>query len=247
MSDVTIRKAIFCAIHAQKLYVGKCYWTEITQCPGAQLDYPVPGGNKYRNLDLQVGGVLKIETIKYAHESRRTHIWERLRWRCQAKIKLQTRLLVREGAPHQQTRNCLKINKERRKKIGRGSQMGAWHQDRLAYWPSVEIYNFDFDLNRIIRSAVSHWLESLRTHNHIFTVSFETPPIWRVRYSYLYPPEQGDPVIPRALRSLFVASYYSQGYGISILTRLYTGILSSERVLHSDKKATFPQKPSDGK
>jgi hypothetical protein len=25
------------------------------------------------------------------------------------KLKVQTRLLVREGAPHQQTRNCLKI------------------------------------------------------------------------------------------------------------------------------------------
>jgi hypothetical protein len=37
--------------------------------------------------------------------------------------KLQTRLLVREGAPHQQTRNCLKIIKER--EIGHGTQMGA--------------------------------------------------------------------------------------------------------------------------
>jgi hypothetical protein len=30
--------------------------------------------NKYRNLALQVGGVSKIETIKYAHESRGTQI-----------------------------------------------------------------------------------------------------------------------------------------------------------------------------
>jgi hypothetical protein len=41
------------------------------------------------------------------------------------KLKLQTRLLVREGAPHQQTRNSLKIIKEIRGKIGRRSQMGA--------------------------------------------------------------------------------------------------------------------------
>jgi hypothetical protein len=27
------------------------------------LGYPVPGGNKYKNLALQVGGVSKIETI----------------------------------------------------------------------------------------------------------------------------------------------------------------------------------------
>jgi hypothetical protein len=34
-------------------------------------------------------------------------------------------LLVREGASHQQTRNCPKIIKERRGKIGRESKMGA--------------------------------------------------------------------------------------------------------------------------
>jgi hypothetical protein len=45
--------------------------------------------------------------------------------------KLQTRPLVREGAAHQQIRNYLQIIKERRK-IGRESQMGASHQDRLA-------------------------------------------------------------------------------------------------------------------
>jgi hypothetical protein len=31
------------------------------------LGYPVPGGNKYRNLALLVGGVSKIETINYAN------------------------------------------------------------------------------------------------------------------------------------------------------------------------------------
>jgi hypothetical protein len=34
------------------------------------LGYPVPGGNKYRNLALKVGGVSKIETLNYAHDSR---------------------------------------------------------------------------------------------------------------------------------------------------------------------------------
>jgi hypothetical protein len=38
------------------------------------IAYSVPGGNKYRNLALQVGGVSKIETINYAHESRGTQI-----------------------------------------------------------------------------------------------------------------------------------------------------------------------------
>jgi hypothetical protein len=36
------------------------------------------GGNKYRNLALQVRGVSKIETIKHAHESSGTQILERL-------------------------------------------------------------------------------------------------------------------------------------------------------------------------
>jgi hypothetical protein len=39
-----------------------------SQCLGIELGYLVSGGNKYRNLVLQVGGVLKIETIKYAYE-----------------------------------------------------------------------------------------------------------------------------------------------------------------------------------
>jgi hypothetical protein len=34
----------------------------------------VLGENKYRNLALQVGGVSKIETIKYVHESCGTQI-----------------------------------------------------------------------------------------------------------------------------------------------------------------------------
>jgi hypothetical protein len=33
------------------------------------LDYPFLGGSKYRNLAFQVGGVSKIETIKYVHAS----------------------------------------------------------------------------------------------------------------------------------------------------------------------------------
>jgi hypothetical protein len=36
--------------------------------------YPVPGGNKYRNLALLVCRISKIEAINYAHESRGTQI-----------------------------------------------------------------------------------------------------------------------------------------------------------------------------
>jgi hypothetical protein len=59
------------------------------------------GGNKYKNMTLQVRGVSKIESIKYAHES-----WDSERKKAELKMsskknwKLQTRLLVREGSPH---------------------------------------------------------------------------------------------------------------------------------------------------
>jgi hypothetical protein len=49
---------------------------------------------------------------------------------------VQTRLLVREGAPYKITPNCKK-NKQTMRWIVRGSQMGAWHQDGLADWLSV--------------------------------------------------------------------------------------------------------------
>jgi hypothetical protein len=45
-----------------------------------------------------------------------------------------------------------------------------------------------------------------------FTVSSETPPTWRARSPYLFPPRNRvTQLYPRALGSLFVASYDSQG------------------------------------
>jgi hypothetical protein len=44
----------------------------------------------------------------------------------QKQLKTTDRPLVRESAPHKQPRNCLKkIIKQRRRNVGRGSQMGA--------------------------------------------------------------------------------------------------------------------------
>jgi hypothetical protein len=39
-----------------------------TQFPGVYLGHPVPGGYKYGDLALQVGGVSGIGTIKYGLE-----------------------------------------------------------------------------------------------------------------------------------------------------------------------------------
>jgi hypothetical protein len=66
-------------------------------------------------------GASKIETIRDSDLRKTSLAMPGKNW------KLQTRLIVREGAPRQQTRNCLQIIKERKGKIGRGSRMGAWH------------------------------------------------------------------------------------------------------------------------
>jgi hypothetical protein len=64
-----------------------------TQCPGVYLSYPVPGGYKYGDLALQVGGVSRIGTIKYDLESRGTALA-----RTSSNSIVQIRLLIREDA-----------------------------------------------------------------------------------------------------------------------------------------------------
>jgi hypothetical protein len=54
-------------------------------------------------------------TVMYAHESRRTHSPERLRWRCPATTE------NTNPTSCQRWRNCEKIIKERRRTIGHGS------------------------------------------------------------------------------------------------------------------------------
>jgi hypothetical protein len=63
------------------------------------LGYPVPGGNKYRNLSSRLGGVSKIETIKCAHESRETQTRSRL-YADDAQKQLKTIDFSSERAPH---------------------------------------------------------------------------------------------------------------------------------------------------
>jgi hypothetical protein len=57
----------------------------------------------------------QIREVKYGHETLGIRTRERLRWRRPASsCKLQALPLVREGAQHQQTRNCLKIIKKKK-------------------------------------------------------------------------------------------------------------------------------------
>jgi hypothetical protein len=83
--------------------------------------------------------------------------------------KPQTGLSDREGAPHQQIRNCLEILKERRRKIGRGSQIGAWHQDRLTVGANITLtLSLSKDhLPRII--PIERWaITSIAIHYHTY-------------------------------------------------------------------------------
>jgi hypothetical protein len=57
----------------------------------------------------------------------------------------------------------------------------------------------------------------------LYSLRFETPPTWRARYSYLYPPRNMvAQLYSQTLGSIFVASYNSQGCGGDIRTRLNT-------------------------
>jgi hypothetical protein len=85
-----------------------------TQCPGVYLGHPVPGGYKYGDLALLVGGGLRIETIKYGLESRGT-----AQARTSSNSKLHTRNLVREGATKFRALNCLKKISSRKKNWSR--------------------------------------------------------------------------------------------------------------------------------
>jgi hypothetical protein len=63
-----------------------------THCPGVNLGHPSPGGYKYRDLALQVGGVSIIGTIKYGLKSHGTALAK-----TSSNSKLQISPLVREG------------------------------------------------------------------------------------------------------------------------------------------------------
>jgi hypothetical protein len=93
--------------------------------------------SKYGDLALQVGGV-SDETENMAVSS----VGLRPKSDCYGKAlkpfysNLQTRPLVKEGAKNYKPATVYKKFQGERK-IGHGSQTGAWHQDRLAHWLSV--------------------------------------------------------------------------------------------------------------
>jgi hypothetical protein len=102
--------------------------------PGVYQGHPVPGGYKYGDLALHVGGVSRIGTIKYGLESCGTQTLAGLQWQGPAATAnyrpvLSLERVLQNNKPATVYRQFLG-----ERKIGRRSQMGAWHQDGLAYW-----------------------------------------------------------------------------------------------------------------
>jgi hypothetical protein len=103
-------------------------WQKGNPVPGVYLGHPVPGGYKYGDLALQVGGVSRIGIILYGLESYGTQARAGLRWQGPAATVLLSERALQNKKP-------AKFQGER--KFSRGSQKGALHQDRLADWLSV--------------------------------------------------------------------------------------------------------------
>jgi hypothetical protein len=71
---------------------------------------------------------------------------------------------------------------------------------------------------RATYSVITQWSESRKTRNHTLLSHLRLPETGGSGSRIYVPQEQGGPVIPRALGSLYVVSYDSQGYSRGILT-----------------------------
>jgi hypothetical protein len=99
-----------------------------------KTSHPVPEGNKYRNLALKVRGVKKNTDNKiYSWVLWDSDLRKATLVMPSKNCKLQMRLLIRECAPHQQIPKCLKIIKERGKKL---VTCPKWVPDTKADWPT---------------------------------------------------------------------------------------------------------------
>jgi hypothetical protein len=81
----------------------------------------------------------------------------------------------------------------------------------------------------VIFSAITHRLESRRTHNHILLTHLRLPPTWRARSPYLYPPGTGWPS-------------YTAGHWVPFLSPLMTlkatGFPSSSYIMTNSRLAS---------
>jgi hypothetical protein len=106
---------------------------------------PVPGGitgppcYKYADLAFHFGDVSSFETIEYVLGSYGIQTRAGLRWRGPAATVNYRPVLSSERALQNNKLSTGKIKFQGQRKICRGSQTGAWHQDGLDDWLSVVI------------------------------------------------------------------------------------------------------------
>jgi hypothetical protein len=100
--------------------------------PGGITGYPVLGGNKYRNLTLQVEGVSKIEAINILVSPVGLRSEKVCASYAQQELKTTDPTSRQRGRPTSRNRSRIKIIRERRRKICGWSQISARHRDRLA-------------------------------------------------------------------------------------------------------------------
>jgi hypothetical protein len=104
-----------------------------TQCLGIKLAYTVPVGYKYGGSRPPGWGSLESETVRiWSWISRDLNLRLTVAARTSSNCERHTHPLIREGSPHQQTRNCLT-----NKNLVLDPRWGAWHQNRLADSPLV--------------------------------------------------------------------------------------------------------------
>jgi hypothetical protein len=119
---------------------------------------PRTQGNKFQTQTLEKEAISGQTSIKWARHKESdcdsdSQTYKGNNW------KLHTRLFVREGAPHQQIRNCLKIIKERNLVVS-----PRWVADTKTDWPTNRLayYNFDCKRNHMIPLFPSCILKVLR-------------------------------------------------------------------------------------
>jgi hypothetical protein len=99
------------------------------------------------------------------------------------------------------------------------------------------VCNLLIQLFLCLARAVTLGSKSRRTHDHFYCLILDSPNMEGQVPVFIYPRNRVAQLYPRALGSLFVASYDSQGYGGGILKRLHTGqlllVLKSKSVARS--------------
>jgi hypothetical protein len=103
-----------------------------------ELGHPLPGGYKYGDLALQVGWSLRWDSKIWPLVLRNFDPKVTALARTRSNCTLNYRPALSSESALQNNKPAIVWKKFRgERKIGRVSQIGAWHQDRLADWLSV--------------------------------------------------------------------------------------------------------------